>query len=63
MTELKGENIMKKSLLLLLTFLCLFFSNIPFVNAEEGDSIVYKRNFWFYAQRSHPFKFKVISGL
>lgn len=46
---------MKKSLLLLLTFLCLFLSNNIFVNAEEGDSIVYKRNFWFYAQRSHPY--------
>ncbi len=45
----------KRYLLLLLIFLCLFFSNSIFVNAEEGDSIVYKRNFWFYAQRSHPY--------
>ena len=55
--ELKGDNIMKKPyMLLLLTFLCLFFSIKPdiFSQEEESDSIIYRRNLWFYAQRFNP---------
>ncbi|HMQ99895.1 MAG TPA: hypothetical protein PKE39_12790 [Ignavibacteria bacterium] len=44
----------KPYLLLLLAFLCLLFANNSFLYADEGDSITYKRNLWFYAQRFNP---------